>query len=642
MCIRCSADAKRGYLNVCGIVGAFSLGGAHSIDDKVISQMTSELIHRGPDDQGFYRGSGIALGFRRLALNDLRWGNQPHFSEDRTLVSVCNGEIYDHRRLRALLGAAGHRFRTECDTEVLVHLYREYGADLTAHLDGQFAFALHDASAGRLLLARDHAGIVPLFYTVRDGLLLFASEIKALLRHPAVSPRVDLRGLDQILSLPGLVSPRTMFEGISALRPGERLIADSSGVTTQRYWDLDYPVADSLEPWDDRALGAELDRAAERVGELLDSAVRDRLVADVPVGLYLSGGLDSSLIAALAADSRPGHAWPSYSAVFPGDDFDESPHQRLVATKLGTRHSEVKVRHDDLADGLAAMVRHAETPVRESYNVCSMMLSRAVRADGTVAVLTGEGADELFGGYPGYRYDAAGLGAGRLSGLDAALEREIRQRMWGVDIGYETDQLLAQEFRRELYSDELADSFDEFTVTAQRLVDAERLRGRHPLHQRSYLDFHLRLADHLLGDHGDRMALAHSVELRFPFLARPVVDHATSLHPALMVAGGAEKAVLRRAAEGRVPGEVLARSKFGFRGQTSSHLLAGGAEWFEELLAPSVVRKQGYFNPDTVAALVRRQREQSGHVHAHLDTDYLMVIATFALFVEEFGLPCLG
>ncbi|MGW1591228.1 asparagine synthase (glutamine-hydrolyzing) [Streptomyces sp. NPDC002386] len=633
---------KRGSFNVCGIVGAFSLGGAHPIDSQVISRMTSELIHRGPDDQGFYTSNGIALGFRRLALNDLERGNQPHFSEDRTLVSVCNGEIYNHRRLRESLRVAGHRFRTECDTEVLVHLYREHGTGLTAHLDGQFAFALHDVSAGRLLLARDHAGIVPLFYTVVDGLLLFASEIKAILRHPAVSPRVDLRGLDQILSLPGLVSPRTMFEGIKALRPGERLVADSSGVTTQRYWDLDYPTADALEPVDDGALDAELTRAAGHMTTLLDDAVRDRLVADVPVGLYLSGGLDSSLIAALAVDSRPGHAWPSYSAVFPDHDFDESPHQRLVAATLGTRHHEVPVRHGDLAARLTAMVRHAETPVRESYNVCSMMLSRAVRADGTVAVLTGEGADELFGGYPGYRYDAAGLGDGRLSGLDAELEREIRHRMWGVDLGYETDHLVAQEFRRDLYSDDLAGSFDEFTVTSQRLVDAERLRGRHPLHQRSYLDFHLRLADHLLGDHGDRMALANSVELRFPFLGRRVVDHATSLHPALMVAGGAEKAVLRRVAEGRVPGEVLARPKFGFRGQTSSHLLGGGADWFEELLSPSLVRKQGYFNPDTVAALVRHQRDQGGHVHAHLDTDYLMVIATFALFVEEFGLPCLG
>ncbi len=632
---------ERGYSNMCGIVGLFCLNGSDRTTGLDVSEMASELIHRGPDNQGFHLGEGISLGFRRLALNDLDRGNQPHFSEDRTLVSVCNGEIFNHLRLRSMLQSRGHRFRSACDTELLVHLYREYGTDLTSHLDGQFAFALYDEPAQRLLLVRDHAGIVPLFYTVANGLLLFASEIKAILRHPAIRAEVDLRGLDQILSLPGLVSPRTMFQGIKALRPGERLIADRSGVTTERYWDLDYPTAGEPEPAGP-AVETALDHAAHDMEALLRDAVRDRLVADVPVGLYLSGGLDSSLIGALAADSRPGHAWPSYSAVFPDHDFDESPHQRLVATKLGTRHTEIPVRRTDLAERLPAMVRHAETPVRESYNVCSMMLSEAVRADGTVAVLTGEGADELFGGYPGYRYDDMGLGGSRLSGLDAELEREIRHRMWGVDIGYETQQLTAQEFRRDLYSADLAETFDAFTVTSQRLVDADRLRGRHPLHQRSYLDFHLRLTDHLLGDHGDRMALANGVELRFPFLARPVVEHAMALPPHLMVARGTEKAVLRRVAEGRIPGEVLARPKFGFRGQTSGDLLNGGNDWFEELLSPSVVRRQGYFNPDTVTALVRHQRERGGQVHAHYDVDYLMAIATFALFVEQFDLPCLG
>ncbi|MGI5446645.1 asparagine synthase (glutamine-hydrolyzing) [Streptomyces sp. CA-243310] len=627
---------------MCGIAGIFCLDRAKAASGQIVGDMAACLTHRGPDDSGFHVRDGIALGFRRLALNDLERGNQPHSSEDGNIVSVCNGEIYNHRALRSVLHARGHRFRSECDTEVLVHLYREYGDDLTAHLDGQFAFALHDAVAGRLLLARDHAGIVPLFYTVVDGLLVFGSEIKAILRHPAVRPEVDLRGLDQVMTLPGLVSPRTMFEGIHALRPGERLVADSAGITVERYWDLDFPQAGDLEPVPADALDRRLDESARHLETLLEESVGTRLAADVPVGLYLSGGLDSSLIGAFAASARPGHRWPSYSAVFPDHDFDESPHQRLVAGRLGTDHHEVPIRHEDLARRFTAMVRHSETPVRESYNVSSMLLSAAVRDDGTVAVLTGEGADELFGGYPGYRFDAAGLGGSRLSGLDAELEREIRHRMWGLDIGYEQDQLPAHEFRRDLYADDLADAFDGFSVTTQRLVEPDMLRGRHPLHQRSYLDFHLRLADHLLGDHGDRMSLANSVELRFPFLGRAVVDQATALPPELLVAHGREKAVLRRVARGRVPDEVLARPKFGFRGQTSSHLLGGEADWFEELLSPAVVRKQGYFNPDTVAALVRRQRDQSRQVHAHLDTDYLMLVATFALFVEEFDLPCLG
>lgn len=400
---------------MCGITGVFVLGGGRPADAAVVREMTACLVHRGPDDDGHYATDGLCLGFRRLALNDLAGGNQPHRTEDGTLVSVCNGEIYNHRELRTALSRRGHRFRTENDTEVLLHLYREYGEDLTAHLDGQFGFALHDAAAQRLLLARDRAGIVPLFYTVADGQLIFASEIKAILRHPAVSARVDLRGLDQVLTLPGLVSPRTMFEGISALRPGERLIADRSGVRTERYWDLDFPLAADLDPVAPEALDRELERYAHRTAELLDGAVRSRLLADVPIGMYLSGGLDSSLIGALMARARPGHAWPSFSVTFPGRDFDEGPHQRLVAAKLGTEHHEVPVGEHEVAERITAMVRHAEAPVRESYNVCSLALSEAVRAAGTVGALSGEGADELFGGYPGYRFDATGLGGSRRS-----------------------------------------------------------------------------------------------------------------------------------------------------------------------------------------------------------------------------------
>jgi asparagine synthase (glutamine-hydrolysing) len=614
------------------------------VEPETVRGMGARLSHRGPDDAGEYLGEGVGLAFRRLALNDLERGNQPHVAAGPLgdVVAVCNGEVYNHRALRADLLRRGHRFRGASDTEVLVHLYRERGADLAGELDGQFAAAVYDARARRIVLLRDPAGISPLFYTVADGQLVFASEVKAILRHPRVERRVDLAGLDQALTLPGLVSPRTMFAGISALRPGERLIADRDGVRAERYWDLDFPRADDLDPLPPHAVERELDRWAGEVLDALRGAVADRIVADVPVGMYLSGGLDSSLIGGLMTAARPGLAWPSFSVTFPGRDFDESAHQRLVAAKLGTDHREVAVDDGDLADRMGAMVRHAEAPVRESYNVCSLRLSEAVRARGVAAVLSGEGADELFGGYPGYRLDAAGLGGRRLHGPDARLEDEIRRRMWGTDLPWEQDQLPALEFRRELYAADLADALDGFSVTGRQLVDPARVAGRHPLHQRSYLDFHLRLADHLLGDHGDRMALANGVEQRFPFLGRDVVELAVRMPPELMVAHGEEKAVLRRAARHTVPGEVLARPKFGFRGQTSSHLLRAGADWFEELLSPAVVRRQGYFDADAVSELARRQREGGPRVHAHLDTDHLMLVATFALFVEEFELPCLG
>ncbi|MEU3624234.1 asparagine synthase (glutamine-hydrolyzing) [Amycolatopsis coloradensis] len=618
---------------MCGLTGVVRLDGGPAADRAVLRRMTSALAHRGPDSEGEFVADGVAIGFRRLGIVDLANGHQPYRSPDGAVVSVCNGEVYNHRALRKRLRALGHVFRSECDTEVLIPLYHEYGAELTNHLDGQFAFALYDTRKRTLVLARDHAGVIPLFYAVVAGRLVFGSEIKAILAHPDVPRAVDLRGLDQVLTLPGLVSPTTMFAGVHSLRPGERLIAGPGGIRLERYWDLDYP------PDGEAPVTTRVEDHAEEVRERLSRAVRERLMADVPVGVYLSGGLDSTLIGALMREAEPDRAWPSYSVSFADGHLDERGYQRLAARELGTRHHEVDVSGDDVGTWLRAMVRHAETPVRESYNVCSLLLARRARSEGTVVVLSGEGADELFGGYPGYRFDSAAALARRGSALDEHFEREIRDRMWGADLAYEQDQLPALDFRRELYQEDLAAGLAEFAVTEHRLVDADKLVGRHPLHQRSYLDFHLRLADHLLGDHGDRMALASAVEARYPFLARDVIDHARGIPAELMLRDNEEKAVLRRAAAGLVPPGILARPKFGFRGHTSSHLL--GAEWFGDLISPATVRKQGYFNPEVVTALADRQRAGTDP-HPHLDVDHLLVVATFALLIEEFDLPCLG
>jgi asparagine synthase (glutamine-hydrolysing) len=612
---------------MCGIAGVFGLDGRPVPPGVDVVTMAEALAHRGPDDAGAYQDPAVRLGFRRLAFLDLPGGNQPHHSPDGTVVAVANGEIFNHEELRSRLAGRGHVFRTGVDTEVLVHLYLEYGPDLVDHLDGQFAFAIYDARRRRLVLARDHFGIVPLHYTVVAGQLVFGSEIKSILRHPDVPRRVDLAGLDQVLTLPGLVSPRTMFDGIFSLRPGERLLADEYGVRTERYWDLDYPVGPVDAP-------GTLDEYADGVRERLTRSVRARMRADVPVGMYLSGGLDSTLIGALMTRHRPGTH--SFSIDFAEASLTEGRHQRLAAEALGTRHRSVRATSADVVDLLPRMVRHAEMPVRETYNVCSLLLSGRARADGVLGILSGEGADEFFGGYPGYRFDA--LVPRAAGGLEAHLEREAAERMWGLDLRYEQDMLPALELRRELYSAEVGAVLDDHAVTTRRLVDPERLRGRHPLHQRSYLDFTLRLADHLLGDHGDRMAMANGVELRLPFLSRDLVEYAATIPPELMVRDGQEKAVLRHAAAGLVPEEIRLRQKFGFRAHSSTHLLREHGDWFRELLAPDVLAKQGYFAPDVVAELVRRQTAPDASVHPHLDTDYLLLIATFTLFVEEFGL----
>ncbi len=616
---------------MCGIVGCFDLRG-QPIEPGVIARMTATLVHRGPDASGFFAEEGIAFGFRRLSIIDLATGDQPLRNEDGNLVLMCNGEIYNYRQLVVELEAKGHRFRSQSDVEVLLHLYEEHGSDLLHRLNGQFSFALYDRSRRHLLLARDPLGISPLFYTVKDGLLLFSSEIKALLAHPKVSREVDLTGLDQVLSFPGLVPPRTMFRGIHCLEAGHFLSADSSGTRIEEYWDLDYPEIG--EPLEAREEADYVEELRERLAE----AVRIRLQADVPVGFNLSGGLDSSLIGALIhqASPEPRH---SFSITFPNDPISEAHFQRLMAQQLGSLHHEIQFNWTQIRDRLEDMVYHAECPVKETYNTCALALSEAARQAGVPVVLAGQGADELFGGYPGYRFDEQGLRPAHDYDLDSVMEDEIRERLWGIpDLFYEREFLPLRDVKRVLYAPELAANLARFESTNFPLVNAERLRRRHPLHQRSYLDVKLRLSEHLLCEHGDRMTLARSVEGRYPFLDPGVVDLARRIPPELKVRQSVEKYILKQAAVGLLPPEVVTREKFGFRAPGTPYLLQQKGEWIEDMLSYGRIKAQGYFNPDTVETLKERYRRPGFALNPHLEIDYLLIVLTFGLLVDRFDM----
>lgn len=610
-----------------------STGAAPAVDAHVLDAMTATLLHRGPDAAGRHLEERAGLGFRRLSIVGLSDGDQPIRNEDGSLVLVCNGEVFNHRELRAELEAKGHRFSTRSDVEVIVHLFEEHGTGLLDRLNGQFAFALYDCRRHSLLLARDHLGILPLYYARTADQLVFGSEIKAILEHPAVQRAVDLTGLDQVLTFPGPVSPRTVFRGVSSLKGGEYLLAENGSVRTATYWDLDYPLD-----------GEEEDRPdaywIETLRELLTRSVHRRMQADVPVGYYLSGGLDSSLIAALAHRVAPGIRPDSFSITFGESDLDESRHQRMMAELLGSRHHATRFETADIAGELQRMVRHAETPVKETYNVCSLALSRAVRDSGNRVVLTGEGADELFGGYLGYRFDRAGHRDARADGLEGQLEREIRRTLWGEpDVFYERDHHAWREAKLDLYSEGLVDSFPDFDALRHPVADGAMLRGRHPLHQRSYLDVKLRLTDHLLSDHGDRMALANSVEARYPFLDIDVVRFAARIPPRLKVTSGTEKYVLKQAARGLVPDPVIQREKFGFRAQGSPGLLRQNIDWVGDMLAHDRIKRQGYFDPDVTDLLKKQYTEPGYEVHPHLGDDLLLVVLTFGVLLDTFGLP---
>ena len=622
---------------MCGFAGIYTPHDPSLVDPDLLARMTDTLAHRGPDDRRLHRQPSLALGFRRLAINDLAGGAQPISNEDGSVIMVCNGEIYNHRALRADLCRRGHRFRAEVDVEVLVHLYEEHGPAFLDRVNGQFALALFDGKRGSLLLARDPVGIAPLFYAWRHGTLLFASEIKALLEHPLVGRTVDLTGLDQVLTLPGPVSPRTLFADVRSLPPGHCLILRNGTPECRPYWDLDYPALADLDP----AAEPDWDGLEAALGE----AVACRLQADVPVGFYLSGGLDSSLIGALIHDhdrtkgiGRPRHA---FSIGFTDPRIDEGRHQDLVARRIGARHRIGSFDAQAIRVRLHQAVRHAETPLKESYNTCSLALSALVRDDGLKVVLTGEGADELFGGYIGYRLDLQRQDkAAEDFSLEGQLERELRGRLWGdPSFFYEKDYTAFREVKAALYAPALAADLDRFDCCREPLVDPSRLRGRHPLHQRSYVDFKLRLADHLLADHGDRVAYAHSVEARYPFLDPGVIDWVRRSPPHWLVHGMVEKYPLRRIAARHLPDAVAHREKFSFVAPSSAALLQDGGEWVEDLLSREAIRKAGYFNPDTVERLKALYREPGFRLDTTFDTDLLMFVLSFEILRQCFDIP---
>lgn len=619
---------------MCGIAGVLDLRGSRPVDPAVLRAMTASLEHRGPDSAGYFEQAGLGLGFRRLRIIDLEGGEQPMTNEDGSLVLVCNGEIFNHRELRCELEQRGHRFRSRCDVEVLLHLYEEHGAGLLNRINGQFAFALYDRGEEALLLARDPFGVNPLHYTVQDGQLIFASEIKSILAHPQVPRAVDLTGLDQVLSLPGLVSPRTIFQGISSLKSGHYLQVRGSDLQIAEYWDLDYPAAN--EVLDERPESFYVERLAESFAR----SVELRLRSDVEVGFYLSGGLDSSLIAAMIHRLSPERVRHSFSISFPAMEMSEEPYQRVVAASVGSVHHDIPFDWDEIAVRFRDMIYHCECPVKETYNTCSMALSEAARRAGVTVVLTGEGADELFAGYVGYRFDGSGRRGHRLDDLEEALESEARERLWGdASLFYETDHVGWREVKRALYSDHLNQRFGEFEFLNFELVNRERIRGRHPVHQRSYLDFKLRLADHLISDHGDRMAMANSIEARYPFLDPDLVRLAARIPPGLKLNGLQEKYILKKVAEPLLPGGIVRREKFGFHAPGTPYLLQQGVGWVQDMLSTERIRRGGYFNPEVVDHLKAEYSRPGFRLNLPFETDLLAIVLSFEVLRDVFGLP---
>ncbi len=600
---------------MCGFAGIL-LGAPRGVPREALVRMGSTLQHRGPDGFGIYLGRRVGLAHTRLSIIDLAGGAQPITNETGDVVVAFNGEIYNYRTLRAELLGLGHQFRTASDTEVLVHGWEAWGPALLPRLEGQFAFAIYDRRAERLFLARDRFGIRPLFYAPVGGDLYFGSEVKALLASGMVPREADPVGIDQALLLWGPRAPRTPFRGVRQLEPGSWLEWREGVLHQGRFWAPDFPEAEE-SPAD----------AVEQLDALLRQSVRDRLVADVPVGAYLSGGLDSSVICRLANEAAHG-GLRTFSIAFEDPRFDERPHQELVARALGTHHTALTIGQAEITSAFPAAVWHAETPLMRTAPVPLYHLARLTREHGITVVLTGEGADELFLGYDLFKEVLVRRFCLRQPA--SQVRPRLFQRLYGylgvagggdfwrqafLEAGSPEDPLFSHLPRfaasggvRAFYAPafraavEAADPLDELRATLPA-----GFGGWSPMNRAAWLELETLLAGYLLAAQGDRMSLAFGVEGRYPFLDHRLFAFAARLPETAKLRGLRDKRLLRAWARKTLPREAAERPKQPYRAPDASAFFAVGTpEWVAEALSPAALERTGAFAPAAVAGLVRR------------------------------------
>jgi asparagine synthase (glutamine-hydrolysing) len=603
---------------MCGILGIINSDRNQPADEQTARAMAAALIHRGPDDEGFYFKNNVALGMRRLSIIDLAGGHQPITNEDGSLWVVFNGEIYNFPELREQLLARGHHLRTQSDTEVIVHLYEEYGDELTAHLNGMFAFALWDEKRQRLLIARDRMGEKPLYFTqLANQDFVFASELKSLVVHPLVQRRINLLALRKYLQYEFVPSPHTIIEGIRKLRPAHRLILENGRWRTERYWQLSY---------ESERLKIGENEAAEEIHRRLREAVRMRLISDVPLGVLLSGGIDSSTVAALACEAAEGRV-KTFSIAFQEDSFDESSYARLVANRLGTEHYEQMFTEREMLEIVPEIPRLLDEPLGDGSLIPTSLLCRFTRSHVTVA-LGGDGGDELLAGYPTYA-------AHRMAGYYRALPQFIRKGL--IEPAIESlpvsTRNLSFDFRakrfvrgadlpagmrhtvwmgsfdaaqqRLLFSpDVLKECPDEAVFDEVRVYDLLNGSGKSSLiEQMMILD-----ATHYLSEcvlfKVDRASMAASLETRAPFLDHTFAEFLMKLPIGLKFHGLTGKYILKRAMRDILPPAILKRPKKGF-GMPVAQWIKGELRLLvRDTFSPERLKRRGLFNPAYVQRLL--------------------------------------
>lgn len=595
---------------MCGIAGFAFVDQRHPVDRELLKRMTAVMRHRGPDADGFHVGPGVGLGHRRLSIIDLAGGDQPIYGEDRSCAVILNGEIYNFHELQRELAARGHVFKTRSDTESIVHAYEEWGLDCVTRLRGMFAFALWDESRRRLILARDRAGKKPLYYHADGERLVFASEIKGLLQDPSIKRRLSLESLNDYFSFGNIPSPNTVFQDIHQVPAAHLLLWERGQSKLQEYWDVTFQPTGPSRP----------EEALEAFAPLLDEAVRIRMVADVPLGAFLSGGIDSSaVVAAMARQSdRP---VVTTSVGFAERTHSELEHARLVARAVRSRHHEILVRPNAVED-LPRLVWHLDQPFADSSALPTYYVSKAAREQVTVA-LSGDGGDEIFAGYQ-RRYGVHRLESrlrrlvpeplrrgvlarlGRIYPRAEWIPRPLRWKLVLLNLGQPFERayfndlsLFLEEEKESLCSPEFLaqtrhhDPFHAFARHFGRVRDAD------PLSRILYVDFKTWLHNDILVK-VDRMSMACSLEVRAPLLDHKVVEFAAALPPELKYRGPVSKFLLKRHVASRLPGLDASRPKQGFELPLAAWLRGDLRDTARDLLFSARAAQRGYVRPETV------------------------------------------
>ncbi|BAO45425.1 asparagine synthase, glutamine-hydrolyzing [Thiolapillus brandeum] len=609
---------------MCGISGILNLGQGQAPSRSELAQMIQALQHRGPDGYGFYLDGPVGLAHARLSIIDLEGGDQPIHNEDRSIQVVFNGEIFNFLELRADLEKRGHRFYTRSDTEVIVHLYEEYGDDFVDHLIGQFAIALWDVRRQRLVLVRDRAGIRPLYYTVVNGRLYFASELKSLFTQSAIRRELDPVALGEVFTFWCPLEPHSLFRDLRSLPPGQRMVVEHGKPDIDRYWDWDFSPGQidnrrSVEDW------------AEELRELMIDAVRLRLRSDVPVGAYLSGGLDSSVITSLIHNFTD-TALRTFSIGFEDDEFDESVFQKELVKYLDTDHTHVTCTREDIGRIFPRVIWHTESTILRTAPAPLMLLSRHVRESGYKVVLTGEGADEVFGGYDIFKEAKIRRFCHRIP--DSKLRPQILKRLYPY---LKYSPASGGAFGRQFFEQGMEYIDEPFFSHVPRWTTTQRswkffsrdmkaavsgkvgfesirpllppgIRSWQPLNRDQYVENHTLLSGYLLNSQGDRMAMANSIEGRFPFLDHRVMEFAARIPPRYKIRVLNEKYLLKQSMAGLIPESIRQRNKQPYRAPDSQSFFQDGkaADWVMDLLSEAELRKAGYFHPMAVEKLLKK------------------------------------